>query len=137
MKYVYEKASATGPYTRPAGAYTRYGDVLPLLTSVDDKLVVFGSGDEVALDFDPAHLPALPAGWARDYFFVADGYEKDMDFYAYRGDSVEPLPFRGMRGYPYPGQSFPDDANTWITCWSTTRGLCPGDEAAGYSFQYP
>ncbi len=91
VKYIYEKTSATGPYTRPAGAYTRYGDVRPLLDSVDDKFVVFGSGDDVALDFDPAKLPALPQGWARDYFFVANGYEKDMDFYAYRGDTVEPL----------------------------------------------
>ena len=31
VKYIYEKTSATGPYTRPAGAYTRYGDVRPLL----------------------------------------------------------------------------------------------------------
>ena len=34
VMYVYEKTSATGPYTRPAGAYTRYGDVLPLLTGL-------------------------------------------------------------------------------------------------------
>ena len=102
VMYVYEKASATGPYTRPAGAYTRYGDVLPLLTLLDDRLVVFGSGDEVALDFDPSKLPALPGGWSRDYFFVANGYEKDMDFYAYDFSSVDPLPFRDMNGYPYP-----------------------------------
>ena len=57
VQYIYEKTSATGPYTRPAGTYTRYGDVLPLLTSLDDKLVVFGSGDEVRLDFDPSQLP--------------------------------------------------------------------------------
>ncbi len=31
VQYIYEKVSATGPYTRPAGTYTRYGDVLPLL----------------------------------------------------------------------------------------------------------
>ena len=100
VMYVYEKASATGPYTRPAGSYTRYGDVLPLLTSLDDKLVVFGSGDEVALDFDPAKLPALPKGWVRDYFFDANGYEKDMDFYAYDFTRVDPLPFSTMSGYP-------------------------------------
>src|SRR5579864_4919414 len=40
VMYVYEKASPTGPYTRPAGTYTRYGDVLPLLTSLDDQMVV-------------------------------------------------------------------------------------------------
>src|SRR5580704_3645582 len=33
VQYIYEKVSATGPYTRPAGTYTRYGDVLPLLTA--------------------------------------------------------------------------------------------------------
>ena len=58
------------------------------------------------LDFDPATLPALPRGWVRDYFFIANGYEKDMDFYAYRGDTVDPLPFREMETYPYPGQGF-------------------------------
>ena len=136
VKYIYEKASATGPYSRPAGAYTRYGDVLPLLTAVDDKLVVFGSGDEVALDFDPATLPALPSGWVRDYFFVANGYEKDMDFYAYRGDSVEPLPFRGMRAYPYPGQSFPDDPEHLDYLLEYNTRFMSGKEAAGYSFRY-
>ena len=137
VKYVYEKASATGPYTRPAGAYTRYGDVLPLLTSTDDKFVVFGSGDEVALDFDPSTLPALPRGWVRDYFFVANGYEKDMDFYAYRGDSVDPMPFRDMRAYPYPGQSFPDDPAHLDYLLEYNTRFMSGNEAAGYSFQYP
>ncbi len=137
VKYIYEKTSATGPYTRPAGAYTRYGDVRPLLDSVDDKFVVFGSGDEVALDFDPAKLPALPRGWVRDYFFVANGYEKDMDFYAYRGDTVDPLPFREMRSYPYPGQSFPSDAEHLNYLLEYNTRFMSGNEASGYAFQYP
>ncbi|MGB6385452.1 MAG: FG-GAP-like repeat-containing protein [Terriglobales bacterium] len=137
VKYIYEKVSATGPYTRPAGAYTRYGDVRPLLDSVDDKFAVFGSGDEVALDFDPAKLPALPHGWVRDYFFVANGYEKDMDFYAYRGDTVDPLPFRDMRAYPYPGQSFPADAEHINYLLEYNTRFMSGNEASGYSFQYP
>ena len=136
VKYIYEKTSATGPYTRPAGAYTRYGDVLPLLTAVDDKFAVFGSGDEVALDFDPASLPALPSGWVRDYFFIASGYEKDMDFYAYRGDTVEPLPFRDMNTYPYPGQSFPGDADHLNYLLEYNTRFISGNEAGGYSFQY-
>jgi tetratricopeptide (TPR) repeat protein len=137
VKYIYEKASATGPYTRPAGAYTRYGDVRPLLDSIDDKFVVFGSGDEVELDFDPAPLPALPRGWVRDYFFVANGYEKDMDFYAYRGDTVEPLPFREMETYPYPGKSFPPDAEHLNYLLEYNTRFMSGNEASGYSFQYP
>jgi len=137
VKYIYEKVSATGPYSRPAGAYTRYGDVRPLLDSIDDKFVVFGSGDEVALDFDPATLPALPRGWVRDYFFIANGYEKDMDFYAYRGDTVDPLPFRDMRMYPYPGQSFPTDADHLNYLLEYNTRFMSGNEARGYSFQYP
>ena len=137
VKYIYEKASATGPYTRPAGAYTRYGDVRPLLQSVDDKFVVFGSGDEIALDFDPAKLPALRRGWVRDYFFVANGYEKDMDFYAYHGDTVDPLPFRDMETYPYPGKSFPSDADHLNYLLEYNTRFMSGNEASGYSFEYP
>lgn len=136
--YVYEKTSPTGPYTRPAGAYTRYGDVRPLLTGYDDRLAVFGSGDEVVLDFDPAKLPALPKGWVRDYFFVANGYEKDMDFYAAEANTVHPLPFRGMGTYPYSkGRSFPlDDAHVNYFLDYNTRHLS-GNEPRGYRFDYP
>src|SRR6202167_3696431 len=137
VKYIYEKTSATGPYTRPAGAYTRYGDVRPLRESVDDEFVVFGSGDEVALDFNPATLPALPRGWVRDYFFIANGYEKDMDFYAYRGETGDPLPFREMPTYPYPGQSFPTDAEHLNYLLEYNTRFMSGNEASGYSFHYP
>jgi tetratricopeptide (TPR) repeat protein len=137
VKYIYEKTSVTGPYTRPAGAYTRYGDVRPLLKSLDDKFVVFGSGDEVALEFDPSKLPPLPRGWVRDYFFTANGYEKDMDFYAYRGDTVEPLPFGSMHEYPYPGQSFPSDTEHMNYLLEYNTRFMSGNEASGYSFRYP
>jgi tetratricopeptide (TPR) repeat protein len=137
VQYIYEKTSATGPYTRPAGSYTRYGDVLPLLTAVDDKQVVFGSGDEVRLDFDPARLPVLPQGWVRDYFFAANGYEKDMDFYAAEGNFVAPLPFLSMSDYPYaPKQSFPlDDTHINYLLEYNTRQMS-GNEPRGYWFDY-
>jgi tetratricopeptide (TPR) repeat protein len=136
VQYIYERASATGPYTRPAGNYTRYGDVLPLLTTLDDRLVVFGSGDEVALDFDPSKLPPLPQGWARDYFYAAHGYEKDMDFYAYDFDHVAPLPFGEMGEYPYPGKSFPlDDEHLNYLLEYNTRYMS-GHEARGFAFDY-
>lgn len=137
VKYVYEQASATGPYTRPIGAYTRYGDVRSLLTSTDDRLAVFGSGDEIALDFDPSTLPPLPEGWVRDYFFAAEGYEKDMDFYAADGNTVAPLPFRSMEIYPYRQKAFPlDDAHLNYLLDYNTRHLS-GNESRGYSFNYP
>jgi tetratricopeptide (TPR) repeat protein len=137
VQYVYEKTSATGPYTRPVGTYTRYGDVLPLLTATDDKLVVLGSGDEVRLDFDPSYLPPLPKGWVRDYFFAANGYEKDMDFYAAEGNYVAPLPFLRMGEYPYPPKKmFPlDDAHLNYLLEYNTRHMS-GNEQRGYWFDY-
>ena len=137
VQYIYEKVSATGPYTRPFGTYTRYGDVLPLLTATDDKLAVFGSGDEVRLDFDPSSLPPLPQGWVRDYFFAANGYEKDMDFYAAEGNFVAPLPFLSMGDYPYaPKKSFPlDDAHVNYLLEYNTRHMS-GNEQRGYWFDY-
>lgn len=137
VNYIYEQASATGPYARPMGTYTRYGDVLPLLTATDDKLAVFGSGDEVQLNFDPSNLPALPVGWVRDYFFAANGYEKDMDFYAADGNYVAPLPFLSMGDYPYgPPKSFPlDDEHVKYLLEYNTRHMS-GNEQGGYWFDY-
>jgi Flp pilus assembly protein TadD len=109
--YSFTNRSMTGPYMRARGNYTRYGDVLDLLNAADDRFVVFGSGEGVKVDFDPRNLPALPSGWVRDYFFYANGFEKDLDFYAAYAFSVEPLPHHTLLPYPYPaGKEYPDDA---------------------------
>jgi hypothetical protein len=136
VKYRYEQVSRTGPYARQAGEYTRYGDVTPLLSSFDDKLVVFGSGEEVALEFDPARLLPLPRGWTRDYFFMANGYEKDMDFYAADGSTVEPLPFRRMGTYPYPGKAFPSDQEHLDYMLKYNTRFVSGNEPRGYAYEY-
>jgi len=82
-----------------------------LLRHSDDKFAVFGSGEGVKLEFDPKTLPRLPTGWVRDYFFYADGFEKDLDFYAANAFTVEPLPKHGLTAYPYgPGKEYPLDA---------------------------
>jgi len=136
VKYVFEDVSRTGPYARQAGEYTRYGDVLPLLKSFDDKLVVFGSGEGVALEFDPAKLPPIQKGWTRDYFFMANGYEKDMDFYAYDGNTVGPLPFKRMGTYPYPGKSFPNDDDHMKYMLEYNTRFVSGHEPQGYSYDF-
>lgn len=110
--YSYGQRSKTGPYARAAGNYTRYGDVKNLLRAADDHFVIFSSGEGVKLDFDAKSLPVLPAGWVRDYFFFADGFEKDLDFYAADAFTVEPLPRHGLKPYPYaPGEEYPSDAS--------------------------
>jgi Flp pilus assembly protein TadD len=109
--YSYAQRSKSGPYAHAAGNYTRYGNVYDLLKNSDDRFVVFGSGEGLKLDFDPRRLPALPADWVRDYFFYADGFEKDLDFYAAHAFTVEPLPRHSVLPYPYPeGQEYPSDA---------------------------
>ena len=45
----------------------------------DDQFVVSRPGDEIALAFDAAALPPLPAGWTRTFLLYADGYSKEMD----------------------------------------------------------
>lgn len=109
--YSYAKRSVTGPYAHATGNYTRYGDVKSLLSKADDRFVIFSSGEGVKLDFDPRQLKPLPGGWVRDYFFFADGFEKDMDFYAAHAFTVEPLPKHSLTPYPYPaGKEYPADA---------------------------
>ena len=138
LDYVYEDVSPSGPYARAAGNYTRYGDVLPLVTAAEDRFVVFGSGDEVALEFDAAVLPAPPADWTRDYFFFADGFEKDMDFYAFHGQTVEPLPYHAMGRYPYPPErSYPAAApHADYLLDYNTRGES-GRTVRGFRFAFP
>jgi Tfp pilus assembly protein PilF len=109
--YSYAKRSRTGPYARAAGNYTRYGDVRTLLGAADDRFVIFSSGEGLKLDFDARSLPAVRPGWVRDYFFFADGFEKDLDFYAAHAFTVEPLPKHGGKPYPYgPDDGYPSDA---------------------------
>jgi hypothetical protein len=108
--YSFTQRSPTGPYAHASGNYTRYGDVKALLNTSDDKFAVFSSGEGVKVDFDPSDLPKLPAGWVRDYFFYADGFEKDLDFYAANAFTVEPLPRHATISYPYPeGKDYPLD----------------------------
>jgi tetratricopeptide (TPR) repeat protein len=137
LSYVYEDVSVTGPYSRQVGNYTRYGDVTDLVRKTDDEYVIFGSGEEVAVDFDSTHLPDVPAGWTRDYFFFADGFAKDMDFYAAHGDTVGPLPFHTTVPYPYPeGIAYPEDkAHLKYLLDYNTRGVAgPGVES--FRFDY-
>ena len=111
LKYDYQKMSRTGPFVAQRGAYTRYGDVTPLLRHIDDEYVIFGTGEDMDLEFDAAAQPVLPRGWVRDYFFYANGFVKDMDFYEASPFTVNAMPFHGMSGYPYQTQEhYPDDA---------------------------
>ena len=53
----------------------------------------------------------MEAGWARSFVFYANGWVKDGDLNTKFSETVEPLPFHGMSGYPYSaGEHYPDTA---------------------------
>ena len=106
--YDYTRVSPQSPWKQIAGAYTREGDVLPLVTARDDQFVIGMPGDEVALEF-AAPASTVPPGWRLTYLLEGDGYSKEMDVNSASPDTVEPLPFHGMSGYPYPSsEHYPD-----------------------------
>jgi hypothetical protein len=94
-----------------SGNYTRYGDVLPLLTESDNKYVISNAGDETSLNFETKGLPELKKGWKRDFLIHSVGWVKDGDINTALGSTVLPLPFHGMKSYP-PSESdfYPKDA---------------------------
>jgi hypothetical protein len=97
----YHRLTLQAPWNPMRGTYTRYGDVLPLLSTVDSLLAVFGSGDELVLDFDATGLPAPPEGMERDWLLYLNGFVKDGDAYTAHAGQVAPMPYAGMTEYPY------------------------------------
>lgn len=107
--YDYQRTSPDSPWLPFPGRYTRYGDVSPLLETPDDASVVLAPGDEIDLEFDLSALPPPAPGKSRTYFLESHGWDKDADRNTGEGEQVEPLPFRGMKSYPYaPGETWPD-----------------------------
>ena len=120
--YDYSNRSQVAQWKTHVGAYTRYGDVRPLLAQIDDFFVITRSGDEIEAWFDVGSLPSLPAGWTRDYLVFVDGFGKDMDVNSAASDYVGPLPFHGMSSFPYPAeQEYPnsDRYRDYMKTWNT------------------
>jgi len=109
-RFLYSDVRPISNWNPTPGKYTRYGDVTPLLQTPDDRMVVMGSGDEVAIEYSAASLPALPNGWTRDFLLKVDGWAKDADANTAFSDNVLPLPFHAMSSYPYKAtEHFPQD----------------------------
>jgi tetratricopeptide (TPR) repeat protein len=137
LDYDYDRVSLTGPYQHQRGNYTRMGDVTRLVKGVDNRFAIFGSGEEIAAEFDSETLPALPPHWKRDYFFYANGFVKDMDWWDASPFTVTQLPFHGMSAYPYPAnEHFPDDDGSlnYQLEWNTR--FDSGEPVRSYRFNY-
>ncbi|HYW78668.1 MAG TPA: hypothetical protein VE890_03790, partial [Thermoguttaceae bacterium] len=95
------------------GQYTRYGEVAELLDRADDCFVIFGRGEELTLRFPADQFGPIPDGCRRTFILKTDSYCKDMDLCTAYPESVEPLPFHAMSGYPYrPDEHYPDNEQT-------------------------
>jgi tetratricopeptide (TPR) repeat protein len=137
LDYDYDRVSLTGPFQHHRGSYTRMGDVTPLLKSIDNRYVTFGSGEEIAAEYETASLPKLPEHWKRDYFFYANGYVKDMDWWDALPFTVAELPFHEMTAYPYPaGEKFPDDADTLDYQLNWNSRFDSGEPVRSYRFDF-
>ncbi len=121
-RFDFETLTETARWNQHPGLYTRYGDTLPLLESIDDRYIIMGSGDALTLRFEASEAPALQPGFVRDYLLFLDGWAKDRDPNSVQALNVEPLPFHGMGSYPYPDElSFPDgeEHRRWRAEWNT------------------
>ena len=113
-------------WTVPQGRYTRYGEVAPLLTGIDDMYVIMRHGDELTLNFGASVLPQLPSNWSRSFVLYVDGFLKYVDPYVAYASSVWPLPFHSMSGYPYPpNEGYPQDEahRSYLREYNTRMGM--------------
>lgn len=118
----WDRLSPFPRWNQHPGLYTRLGDVLPLVGEIDDRFVVMGAGDALEITFDARALPPLAPGHVRDFLLFLDGWAKDRDPNTLCAESVEPLPFHGMSGYPpTAGESFPADEahRAWRRDWQS------------------
>ena len=88
-------------------------------------------------EFSDAHLPKLPPHWKRDYFFYADGFVKDMDFYEALPFTVSQIPFHGMSIYPYPNhEQYPETETTLGYRLGWNDRFETGDRTQLFQFHY-
>jgi Flp pilus assembly protein TadD len=120
--YDYRRLDVGVPFRAMEGDYTRFGDVRELLRAADERSVVMGRGEEIALAFDATSLPPLAPGRARTLCLHADGWCKDMDLHTAFPDTVEPTPWHGMENYP-PREPPPDTPalREYRRTWNTRR----------------
>ncbi len=106
----YDNVDRTTTWKLMSGDYTRFGEVSELLDQADDCFAIVGRGEELTLRFAVDAFGPVPEGWERTFILKSDSYCKDMDLNTAYPDTVEPLPFHGMSGYPYGAdEHYPDD----------------------------
>jgi hypothetical protein len=109
------------------GAFTRYGSVKPLLTSMEGHMVVMRHGDALTMTFS---APGPVASGLKRVFVL-----KSLVYYkAFRvSRNADPLPFLGMPSYPYPDDAKPvatEELKAYLKKYNT-RIFLPKKKTAG------
>jgi hypothetical protein len=99
--YDYDRVELEAPWKLMPGRYTREGDVRELVDAADDRFVISRPGDEIALRFDASALSPAAASTRRTFLLHSVGYSKEMNLHSASPDLAAPIPFRGMKRYPY------------------------------------
>ena len=100
-RYDYGRESPLISWPPLDGRLTPYGDVTGFVRAQDNRQVTIGAGDEMELRFAVAGSGPKP-GWKRDFILHNVGWDKDADLNTVFGQTIDPLPFVGMSGYPDP-----------------------------------
>ena len=90
-------ATTTERWRSIEGYYTRFGDILELLSKTDDRYALVTAGDEMRLRFP--ELPPVRDGWKRDFVIVGDGWIKEGDYSNLFSKTVLPLPTHATNDY--------------------------------------
>lgn len=127
----YANLAGLAPRWRDLTGYvTRFGDVKPLLSRVDDRYAILNAGDELFFRFPAKTTP--PTGWTRDYVVISDGWEKDGNINTTFGKTVGPYPLHALKDYPRSYEQLeadpafkkhPDDFATYHTRLITTEAF--------------
>jgi hypothetical protein len=111
------------PLAYMKGDFTRFGNVRPLLSKSDDRFVIMAHGDSLSLRFKN---PPKRAHTTRRAFLLADVFYT-LKYHPFKKltDTIYPLPFHGMKRYPYPKKRWPyrNDAayRRYLKQWNTRK----------------
>ena len=124
-RYAYNELPDLPAWNPMGGSFTRFGDVTSLLTETDHRMVAIGTGDEITIRFKVPDAP-VREGWTRDFVLHSVGWDKDANLHTIYGQTVEPLPFVGMKSYPYGGDEIAPHPQDYLNEYQT-RKFDPGE----------
>ena len=101
-------------YGFQSGNFTKYGDILPLVSDKDSMLAVLRYGDEVQFKFNHSEVEN---NLKRSFVLNGAIWYKHAE--RETGRTVEPMPFNGMNSYPFYTNGYPAELELYKTVWNT------------------